>query len=272
MANLRIVYNNYVDLATSITASTTASGFSADNLKSDYKYKVHRSTGTSVTYTINFSGLLAIGGVGLPATNLSPDSTIRVRLYNGVTQLADSGTVFACPGQQLQLWNWAMPLNANAFAFGGASKSVVWFQNQVSCNKIVIDLVDTNNTAGYIDCARVVAGPYWEPKYNASNGVTVNINDTSTTNRNQSGDLLTDRGVVCDQLEFDFSMLEESDKTALLQITRYIGTYKNFLISIFPDGNSVIEQSHLVYGKRSNNSVTMELYGFYKSSMSIEGW
>jgi hypothetical protein len=33
MANLRIIYNNVADIAT-ISASTTAAGFSVDNLKS----------------------------------------------------------------------------------------------------------------------------------------------------------------------------------------------------------------------------------------------
>lgn len=82
MANIRIIYNNVVDLASSITATSTATGFSTDNLKTNQKTLVHRNTGTSgVTYTINWSSNQTIDSIALPATNLVSGATIKITLY-----------------------------------------------------------------------------------------------------------------------------------------------------------------------------------------------
>jgi len=271
MPNMRLIYSNIVDTST-ITASSTAGSLTVANLKNDYKGKVHRSTGTSVTYTITFPSATQVGGVCLPATNLSPTSTIRVRLYNSATLIADSTTIQACPGATLELWDWSVPLNANSFVFGGASKTAVWFNNQQSATSAVIDIVDTSNSAGYIDCARLVIGPYWEPTYNVSNNISITLADTSSNVRNDSGDLLSDRGTIYESLSIDFSVLLETDKSTLVKILRKVGTSKNILISVFPDNNSISEQMHLIYGKRSNSSVDMELYGIYTHAIDIEGW
>lgn len=272
MPNIRIIHDNAFDRASSVVASSTAGNLTVSNLSTEYKGQVHRSTTTNVTYTVNWSSPETVNGVCIPATNLTASATIRVQLYTNTTLLADSTTIYACPGDELDLWNWSQSLNANAFVYGGAARTAVWFSTPVSCNKCVVTITDTTNTAGYIDCARLVIGQYWEPKYNVSNGISVTLNDTSSNTRNESGDLLSSRGVVHDVLSFDFSVLVESDKQELLRIMRRVGSHKNILISIFPDGNSLLEQSHMIYGKRSNSAINTALYGIYKHSMDIEGW
>ena len=273
MANIRIIYDDISTRTSSIVASNTAAPTSINNVLTEFKGQAHRSTGLSVTYTLNWSSLHTVGGISLPATNLSIEATIRVRAYNGAALLADSTTLYACPGTDLELWNWSVPLNANAFIFGGASKTAVWFSNQVACNIIVIDLIDTAaNTAGFIDCSRIIVGAYWEPKYNVSNNINVTIADTSSTNRNESGDLISNRSVIYDQISFDFSVLLEADKLMLSQILRKVGTSRNILVSVFPDNNSTLEQNHIIYGKRANSTINTELFGIYRHSMDIEGW
>jgi len=273
MANIRIIYDDASIRASSIVADSTAPPTSVDNVLTEYKGQAHRSVGRSVQYTLTWSSMQTVGGVVLPATNLSSEATIRVQLYSGVTPVGDSGTIWACPGTDLELWNWTVPLNANAFIFGGASKTAVWFNNQVTCDKVVISLVDTTaNTAGYIDCSKIIVGGYWEPMYNVSNGINVTISDTSSSNRNEAGDLISNRSVIFDQISFDFSVLLEADKLMLSQILRKVGTSRNILVSVFPDSNSTLEQNHIIYGKRSNSTINTELYGIYRHSMDIEGW
>lgn len=274
MANMRIIYD---DKATSaaITASTTSGTLLAANMQNDYKGQVHRSTGTTVSYTLTWAQAQSIGGVGLPATNLSPTATIRVRLYSttgSATAAADSGTITANGSIATQLYNWSNPLNANSFIYGGATKTAVWFQQHYSVQKVVIDIVDTSNSAGYIDCSRIVCGAYWEPKYNISNGITHTINDTTQNVRNDSGDLLSDRGFIHDQLNFDLSVLVESDKSLLTQIIKFVGTSKNIFVSLMPESNSSREQDYIIYGKRGNSNITSQFYKLYNHSMSIEGW
>jgi hypothetical protein len=107
--NLRIIYNNILDLPNTILASSTASAATpVSNLKLDSKSQVWRSQSTGVlntaatgsikTYTVRANLVVnltptvvgqpvepaIIGGVVLPFCNLSSVATIRVRGYTGV--------------------------------------------------------------------------------------------------------------------------------------------------------------------------------------------
>lgn len=274
MANLRIIFDNAADRAT-VAASTTASGSSVQNVQNDYKTVAHRSNGPSVTYTLTWASAQSIGGLHLQG-NYTADATIRVRLYSdaaGTTLVADSGVQYACPGLDLGMWDWTQPLNANAFAFGGISKTSVWFPAHHSVRRAVIDVVDTNNPAGYIDTARIVAGGFWSPEYNAGYGVEVSSNDTSTSSRNDSGDLLATRGTKHDVLKFSLENMPETDRGRLMQLLRNVGTAKNFFISLVPDSTSPVRvQDYMVYGNRSNASLRWDWYNGFSNSIDLEGW
>ena len=273
MANLRIIYDNAADAST-ITASTTSGSLVASNMKTDIKSEIHRSTGTSVSYTLTWSSDKAISAVALPCTNLSASSTIRVRLYNaGSTLLADSGTVLACSGLNLGLWNWTAALNVNTFAYGGFSKTAVWFSQEYSARSLVIDLVDTSNPAGYIDCSRVVSGSYFEPSINADFGVETNIIDLSKTDRSAAGDLISDKGTMHDTLNFSVSNLTEAERAKVMLIMRKAGVSKNIFISVLPNNTSATaEQDFMIYGKRSNSAVKYNFINRFANTFDIQGW
>jgi hypothetical protein len=247
-------------------------------MQQDLKGLVHRSTGLSVVYNLTWSTSVTVGGVGLPATNLTGSATVRVQLYSDTamtTQLADSGTLNACPGNTLELWNWNLPLNANAFAFGGASKTTVWFDSHYTIRGCKITVTDTSaNLSGYIDCSRIVVGSYWEPQQNVQNGsMNIELADLSTTERSDSGDLLATRSVKHDRLRFDLSYLQEVDRQQFMRIARLAGKSKNILITVFPDNiNSVIAQDTTIYGKITNFATTQQFYGFFNVPIEIEGW
>ncbi|HEY1102975.1 MAG TPA: hypothetical protein VGE70_06070, partial [Burkholderiaceae bacterium] len=150
MANLRIISDNAADRAT-IVASSTAGSYGVANLKNELKGVPHRSGGTSVSFTLTWPNFQSVGGVAIPACNLTADATIRVRAWNaesGGTLLADTGNLFACPGANAGDPDWTVPLNANAFAFGGASKAVAFLNDHYAVKRVQIDLVDTLNAAG----------------------------------------------------------------------------------------------------------------------------
>lgn len=275
MANLRIIHDNAADRGT-LLASTTAGSLAAANMLNDMKGQVHRSLGTSVTYTLTWPAGESIGAVALPATNLSASATNRVRLYSdaaGSALLADSGVQYACPGLNLGLWDWSLPLNANAFVFGGLSKSAVFFENQQFARRCVIDLADAGNAAGYIDCARLVAGAYWSPQYNASYGVQVSPVDASTSSRTDAGDLMTDRLAQHDTLSLTLERMPESDRARLMMMFRNVGTARNLFLSLLPlDASSVAEQDAMIYGKRSNSAMTFDFYNAFSNKLDLEGW
>lgn len=273
MANLRILYNDIVKNVSSITASNTAIGLGAIFMKSDTKSEVHRSTGTSVSYTLSWSSDQAINTVILPCTNLSGTATIRIRLYNSaLVELYDSTVITAVPGFNLDVST--ITYNANLFSYGFMSKSALWISSTYSTvRSCVIDLVDTNNDAGYIDCSRILAGVFWEPSNNIENGVQIQSIDGSIISRTNAGELVYDIGFINDKISFNFALLSEDDRTELMKIIRKVGVTKNFFISIFPGyTTSTVEQDFMIYGKRSNSAFTYKVFGFYNHSMEIISW
>ena len=276
MPNLRVIYDNVAASAT-LTASTTSGTLAAANLLTDTKSAVHRSTSTSVTYTMTWSEAQTIGAVALPATNLTSAATVRVRLYSdmaGTTQIADSGTVSACPSSMLGLYGWPGAINANAFAHGGASKAAVWFLTQLTAvRRCVVTLTDTGNPAGYIDCARLVLGPYWEAPYNPRYGATAGTAGLTKTERSESGDQLTVRGAQYQTMSLDLAMLNETDRAQLAKIFRSIGTHRNVFLSLFPGNSSAsAEQDHMIYGKRASGLISLDFFNAYSTKFDIDGW
>lgn len=290
MANLKIIADNAADRA-SITSSTTAGTLAAANMLTDLKGQVHRSTGTSVSYTLTWAAFETVAGVALPACNLTADSTIRVRGYDatiGGALVFDSGMQYAAPGPVLGQWDWSQPLNSNAFsgaiwdwpaprdsksfAYGGAVKTAVWLDNAYSVKRLVVDLVDTNNAAGFIDCARIVAGPVWSPQYNAGYGAAVSMDDGSKNSRNDGGDLLTDRFASSETLRLDLQYLPPSDRARISQIIRSTGVARPVFIALTPGGDTLLDQETMVYGKRQNSPIAFSFYNAFSTNITLEGW
>jgi hypothetical protein len=274
MQNLKIIFDNSADAAT-ITASSTSASLVAANMQSDIKSRVHRSAGLSVSYTLTWVGDVSVGGVALPATNLSGASTIRIRLYNAANALlADSGVNPAAPGLNLGLWNWSQPINANTFAYGGVAKTSYFFDQHYTARKCVIDLVDTSaDLAGYIDCSRIVAGPYWSPSITADFGASVSIVDTSNTQRSEAGDLISNRGTMYDKLSFSMGALTETDRAGLMLLIRKSGVARNIFVSLLPDcASDKAEQDFMIYGKRANNDIKYDYVNRFSNSFEVEGW
>jgi hypothetical protein len=272
MPNMRVISNNVADSAT-LTASTTSGTLVAANMQNDFKGQVHRASGNFVTYTLTWSALQSIGAVVLPACNLSATATIRVRLYSdtaGTTQIADSGTLTACPGLDLSWWG---TVNANSFAYGALAKVPVWFSSHYNARRCVIDIVDSANAFGYIDCSRLIVGAYWSPTYNAEYGAAAATMDTTVSARNDAGDLLGDRGVVYDTLSLDLKRMPETDRAQLLNIFRAVGTRENILVSLLPgDASPSAERDHMVYGRRANAGTTLDSWPYYSSKLEVQGW
>ena len=278
MPNLRIIHANYIDRATSLAASGSVVGtLVAANMQTDRKIEVHRSSATSVTYTATWTGGVSIGGVSLPATNLTSAATIRVRLYSDTActaLLQDSGTITACPGLTTGPWTWTATYNANAFAYGYVSKAVAWFAaNQAGVKGMKIDLADATNPAGYIDCARIVCGPWWSPAINAdTSSISPAIVDDSTNARTDGGDLNTDRATMHEELPLRLAMLTEAERSHLAQLMRSNGVWKPVFISLMPGAGTAAEQDLMLYGKRKNSPFDLPGFARYAHSMTLESW
>jgi hypothetical protein len=274
MAKLRIIYDNAANRA----AISATNGTGAANLKNDYKGQVHRSSSISVAYTLDWASSETIGGLVLPATNLSNLATISATLtHSGGTATITNAP--ACPNTVLTQWQTSKTanndLNANIFAYGGLSKTAIWFaQNYTGCTRLVITLSD--NRGPYIDCARIVCGTWWEPTINVSrDGLSVGSVDSTKTTRSDAGDLLADQGFVTDELSFNLSLLTAQDRDDLLKIAKYAGISKSVAISVFPDTtntNNAEQQAYLVYGKFDNANFDYVVSNYYSQNLKVTGW
>jgi hypothetical protein len=275
MPNLRIIYDNALDRAASLAASNTQGSLVVSNLQNDYKGVTHRSTGTSVSYTITWTNIQQISGLVLPATNLTTSSILRLRLY---TNAADSVPVYDSSNRntvhQSVHSQWPIALTANTFAYGGLTKASFWLNNPINARKAIIDLTDTSNPAGFIDCSRIVIGSYWSPTYNFEPGLVITRQDNSTATRLDSGDLFIDRSFVNDRLSFNYSYLTEADFKSLNTIVSLAGRSKRVAISMLPEySDKSVEAEYLVYGLvAADTQFNYVIHKYYKSSLEINGW
>ena len=275
MPNLRVIHQNLADTA-SITADSTAGTYVASNLQTELKSQFHRSVGTTVVYTLTWTTNQTVSAVVLPCTNLTATATIAVQLLSSTDNVAYSNivtqtAVTAAPSTRIS--EFAAP-TGNLFAYGAVTKTAHWFtQPYNNVKRVIITLTDTTNPAGFIDCSRVICGHYWSPTYNASReGLVLTVSDTSTTSRNDAGDLISEQGFVHDQLQLNLGVLLDTDRDTLLGITRRRGVSQNILVSVFPENRTNNELAYLVYGKRSNSSINYTIPGLSSTSLEITGW
>lgn len=271
MANLRIIYNNLADSAT-IVASTTAAGFSVDNLKNTQKTSVHRSTDTTVTYTLTWSTLQTISCVALPATNLKTGSTIRVQLYtepDSPNILADTGAQQACYGRSVTLYNKSTSPTYVDFGFGGAAKTSIWFAQPYKAKKVVITIVSD----AVIDCARIICGTYWESSRQVNRGIQLGYEDMSEITTTRSGNTYEDRKPIIETMQFDLEYLSDTDRQELQKLMRSWGSSGLIYYCVFPDNtNPELTQSYSIYGRSNSNSIQYQFYKYYNTSIDIKGW
>lgn len=273
MKNIRLLTNNAADRAT-ITVANTAAGMGADKLKTDIKGEVCRVLAGSANLVLTWPALETVGAVVIPASNLGPSSTIRVRAYldaAGTTLLADSGIKFAAPGTILEYWDFSQPLNVNLFADGAAPITACYLPEQVAARRVEIAITNPDNT--FIDISRLVAGGYYALKYNPDYGATVGTLDLTKNTRAASGDIKTDWGPKASNMTFDLGWIDNSDRERVRQlIAKGVGRF--MFVSIFPENDDpVLERDYSIYGKPSQaGSMTYSLFNLHSSQFQIEGF
>lgn len=273
MNHLRIITNNAADRAT-ITVAGTAAGMGADKLKTDIKGEVCRVLSSTATINMVWPTLETVGAVVIPASNLDPSSTIRVRAYSdagGTVLLADSGVKWAAPGTVLENWDFSQPLNVNAFADGTAPLTACYLLEHVAVRKLVIDI--TNPDSLFIDISRLVVGGYHAPQYGATYGAVVSTSDMTKNSRAASGDLKSDWGPRSSTLQFDLSWVHESDRERVRQlIARGIGKFL-FVSLLAENADPVLERDSSIYGKPTQpGGLAFASYRMYSTQIQIEGF
>lgn len=274
MANLRVVYDNAVDRAT-VSTSSTAGSLGANNMKSDFKSEVWRSTSkTANTITLTWPAAEIVAMVALVFCNLTATATIQVHGYaepGDSVALFDTGAVLACPSA-FGGWEWGMlPLGVNGYTSGGATYGVCWFQAR-PVKKLVITVNDSDNTNNFIEVSRLVSGAYWTPENNAEVGAEVGISDSTTNERSDAGDLRSNRGMLAKTVAVDLNVMTAADRNALWGIFRGNGMYTPVFFSLCPeDSDPSEEQLYQVFGKvAKQTAIRYQFVNQFSSKLELE--
>ncbi|MET3132855.1 hypothetical protein AAKU55_003136 [Oxalobacteraceae bacterium GrIS 1.11] len=185
----------------------------------------------------------------------------------------DSGTVVACPGGGANLRAWGnTPLGANAYGYGGGACARVWLPSQIQAISLAVDISDPSNPAGHVEAARLVAGSYWEPAYNADYGAPVTPVDASKNFRNDAGDLMTDLGTKSRKQSISLSNMSAADRARLWDIVYGNGMAIPMMFSLYPnDADGKLERTHQMFCKLvSPSAMATPSYARYSNSLELE--
>lgn len=273
MKVMRIISNNAADRA-KLAVTDTAPGLGAENLQTDIKGQVCRILGSTASITAIWPSLETVGAVVIPASNLGPSSTIRVRAYAdeaGTVLLQDTGERWAAPGPIFANEDFTQPLNVNSFAFGVPPITAVYLTQHEAVRYLVIDIADP--AAVFIDLSRLIVGRYFEPRYNPEYGQSDGVIDMSINSRAASGDIKTDAGPRAKRMSFNLGMVGDEDRAQVLQILQR-GIGKWLFISLLPEHvDAEKERDKSIYGKPSNpGAMNWAYYGYHTASFEIEGF
>lgn len=278
--NLRIIYNNLIDLpTTTITASSSQASNPVSNLKVEQKSRTWRSSPTGTSTTVVRAYLLVdlgaantyqVGGLVLAFTNLvttgvtltatgysSPPSfsgTVDNPSVTGGSSTGNLGTTSTgAPWNTLALPNWGNV--SNLAAYGKSTYARVWFNNVTPPRYILITIQETraSGVAHFIEVGKVILGPRWSPTHNTSFGLSAGFKDLSSHERTEAGDLVTSRAPYFSTLTFDLKHLTLTDRLEMSRLCLGGGISRPILVSLFPDNsaNWEVERAHMLYGKFS---------------------
>jgi len=182
----------------------------------------------------------------------------------------DSGSVLACPAPAIKLRGWTAVQAASAYAYGGGAWARHWMPNEMQAVGLAVDIADQNNLQGYIEAARLVAGPYWSPTYNTSS-TSATVVDGTTHYRTAAGDLMSRASTVHKRVPIELEYMPAADRAVLAGILRGSRAYPIFL-SVFPGhADLALERDYTVYGKRmSDSEVAVQAAITYGTKIEVE--
>lgn len=274
-ANIRILYENQANTASSLAASSTAGSLVASNMLSDIRTRVHRSIGTNVSYTLQWTTAKILSMAALAFCNLRPTATIRVRCNaqpGDIAPIQDTGAVLACGYTPFGLFGWGVqPLGVNAFRYGGGVYGRVYFP-PTSCKELIITVDDPGNPAGYIETSRIITGSYWEPESNPGWGAELGVSYNSAHEISEGGDLRTEIKAKRRKLGMELSWLKnEVDQQRMYEILIGTGMDRPLFVSLFPQAaNPALEQRFQMYAKLEGDmAMAHPKFGLFSAPLTL---
>lgn len=270
--HLRIVSHNEADSATITSSPAAVPTLPLANLKTDVKTDVARFLDSEVVLTLTWPESVQASFAGIPACNLSSNSEVRVKVFAdaaGAELVWDSDWRYAAPGPILENWDFTQPLNVNTFR-EGATIVAVWFDDHHMTERVEIHLRDSSRE--YLDIARLVVGPDFKPRYGASYGASLGVEDLTQVSRSASGGIRIDRQPNNDILQIPINHIATTDRHRFASILKN-GIGKFHFVSLLPGHRDVtLEQDSMIYGVIEVDALTFVTYGSHSTQYLCRGW
>lgn len=182
----------------------------------------------------------------------------------------DGGYVPACPAPAVRPRGWTAAQAASAYAYGGGAYARHWLPASVQAFGLAVEISDPDNLQGYIEAACLVAGPYWSPKYNASQA-SLSVADATKLYRDDAGGQGADAGYVYRSMPVDLSLMPADDRASFVSIVRNSRAYP-ILVSVYSGvADQALERDHMIYGRRTRDSAVSIQYALaYSTTINIE--
>ncbi len=251
---IKILIDDRIKNAT-LSATSTATGFNVDNLKVDTKNTIWRSTSLSTqVLTATWGTAQTLSGVGFIFSNLIVGSTIVLRLF---ANSGDSQAFAQTPTINVN-FSYEVPhgfssIGYLSFPFGGGNYVSTFFPES-SVGKIQATVTSPSNPDGYMELARLVAGPVISLQSESDYGASVGQIDRTIIDRADGGDLVINRGDQSKELKLPLGKLTRNDTALYNSIIRAIGRDTPIFVSAL--GNSPNNEdvtSYQIYGKRNKD-------------------
>lgn len=276
MGKLRLVYDNAADRA-AISASSSSGLLVPANLRTELKAEIWRGQTTTEKITLQWATQESLSMVAFPFCNLSSNARMRIIGYahTGDAGVAmDTGEFLCSQYAPFDLWEWGVePLGVNAFAYGGGSYAVGWF-DPIALQRIEIILTDPGNPDGYIEASRCVAGIHWSPRYNGTYGVNWKIINSERPERSEAGDRRVEIGNRHRWVSVDLAYLTPEDRSRVMSMIRGGGAARPFFLSVFPQkvDDPQGEQSYHLWCALAGNdpSVLHPSYMAFRHQLEVE--
>lgn len=275
MNNTRFVLRNFHDEATLSTEFPVAPGFPVANTQNRVRTRVWRSTDTTeqfvagtfadgfprrASYLGLFRHRIHAGAVKLDL--YSNDDYTGLAYSSGFVDTVPSASYLSLPTDG---FDWGVDEFSSALGFPPDSfkrdpfvlQSPYWHwfdEVEFLSYKITFGAGSYLPYYSYWQVSRIVLGLAVRLGFNTSRGnpafgFQLGMADLTSRNRSRGGSLRSNRGPIWRTSVFDFNAILEEERAGWLDLMQYVGTGRDFVVSIFPEHAAVatrIERDHMI--------------------------
>ena len=278
-SNMIISSTNYSDSGT-LTVDNAVGTLPITNLQDRQIVKIWRNSQTTAQIDMDFGQGRIVDFVALIKHTISQTGKIRYRLSN-VSDFSsteyDSGLIDAWPiVEEFGTLPWGV------FSWGGYLNITIAAQYTISSFNVLtspvqarylrIDISDPDNTDGYLQAGRLIAGPAYKPSINYANGVQFEFVDESRITKSRGGQTFVDEVERFRRIRFELINLPENEmfQNVFNAIVRLRGVAQDILVIPQPDEPTTwITQN--IYGRIAQTQpITNSALTYYGRMIEVE--